>query len=144
MAAGPDEVRGSGPNQFVAHGAHETLRVYPIPGSTGSSSRLTTLAFPWVGLLRRAERNTATRPHRWRSEERRVGKEGRARWVGCAYKTGLLVRQLWPRVVMKCVDRVPISLSRTGRMRHCGFTQSPARPVRHHVLPPLHSPGLAC
>src|SRR5712692_8161471 len=46
MAAGPDEVRGSGPNQFVAHGALETLRAYPIPGSTGSSSLLITLAFP--------------------------------------------------------------------------------------------------
>jgi len=46
MAAGPDEVRGSVPNQFVAHRALETLRAYPIPGSTGSSSLLTTLAFP--------------------------------------------------------------------------------------------------
>jgi hypothetical protein len=45
MAAGPDEVRRSDPNQFVAHGALETLRACPIPGSTGSSSLLTTLAF---------------------------------------------------------------------------------------------------
>jgi hypothetical protein len=57
MAAGPDEVRGSGPNQFVAHEALETLRAYPIPGSTGSSSLLTTLAFPSAGVLTRAEGN---------------------------------------------------------------------------------------
>jgi hypothetical protein len=46
MAAGPDEVRGSGSNQFVAQEALETLRIYPIPGSTGLSSLLTTRAFP--------------------------------------------------------------------------------------------------
>ena len=46
MAAGPDEVRGLVPNQFVAHGALETLRAAPIPGSTGLSSPLTTLAIP--------------------------------------------------------------------------------------------------
>jgi hypothetical protein len=50
MAAGPDEVRGSVPNQFAAHEALETLRAYPIPGSTGSSSLLTTLAFPSAGV----------------------------------------------------------------------------------------------
>jgi hypothetical protein len=49
-----------GPNQFVAHAALETLRVYPIPGSTGLSSRLTTLAFPWVGLLARREERCYT------------------------------------------------------------------------------------
>ena len=35
-AAGPDAIRGSAPNQFCAlKGAHEILRVGPIPGSTG-------------------------------------------------------------------------------------------------------------
>ena len=61
MAAGPDEVRGLGPNQFVAHEALETLRAYPIPGSTGSSSLLTTLAFPSAGVLKPAEGNTCYR-----------------------------------------------------------------------------------
>jgi hypothetical protein len=57
MAAGPDEVRGLDPNQFVAHEALETLRVYSIPGSTGSSSLLTTLAFPSAGFLKPPEEN---------------------------------------------------------------------------------------
>jgi hypothetical protein len=50
-----------GPNQFVAHEALETLRAYPIPGSTGSSSLLTNLAFPSAGVLKPAEGNTCYR-----------------------------------------------------------------------------------
>ena len=41
--------------------ALETLRAYPIPGSTGSSSLLTTLAFPSAGVLKPAEGNTCYR-----------------------------------------------------------------------------------
>src|ERR1700736_765918 len=66
---------------------------------------------------------------------------GDAASVGCGHVSGLLTRHLWPLALMKSADRVPISLSRTERLRHCGLIQSPARPVRHHVLPPLHSLG---
>jgi hypothetical protein len=58
MAAGPDEVRGSDPNQMVVHEAPETLRAGLIPGSTGSSSLLTTLASPSAGVVKPAEGNT--------------------------------------------------------------------------------------
>jgi hypothetical protein len=57
VAAGPDEVRRrSGPDQFVAHETLETMRADSIPGSTGSSSRFTTLAFPSAGVLKPAVR----------------------------------------------------------------------------------------
>jgi hypothetical protein len=69
------------------------------------------------------------------------GEIGDAASVGCGHVSGLLTRHLWPLALMKSADRVPISLSRTERLRHCGLIQSPARPVRHHVLPPLHSLG---
>jgi len=63
--------------------------------------------------------------------------------VGCGHVSGLLTRRLWPLALMKSADRVPISLSRMKRLRHCGLIRSPARPVRHHFSPPLHSPRLA-
>jgi hypothetical protein len=46
MAAGPDEVRGSDPKSPQRARSAWTPRVSPIPGSTGLSSRLTTLALP--------------------------------------------------------------------------------------------------
>jgi len=46
MAAGPDEVRGSDPNSLQRTRSAWTPRVSPIPGSTGLSSRLTTLHSP--------------------------------------------------------------------------------------------------
>src|SRR5258708_29879914 len=70
------------------------------------------------------------------------GKIGDAASVGCGHVSGLLTRQLLPLALMKSADRVPISLSRTERLRHCGLIRSPARPVRHHFSPPLHSPRL--
>ena len=44
MAAGPDEVRGSDPKSPQRARSAWTPRVSPIPGSTGSSSSLTSLA----------------------------------------------------------------------------------------------------
>jgi hypothetical protein len=46
IAAGPDEVCGSDPNPLQRARSAWTPRGSPIPGSTGSSSRLTTLALP--------------------------------------------------------------------------------------------------
>jgi hypothetical protein len=46
MAAGPDEVRGSDPKSPQRARSAWTPWVCPIPGSTGLSSPLTTLAFP--------------------------------------------------------------------------------------------------
>jgi hypothetical protein len=46
MAAGPDEVCGSDPNPLQRARSAWTPRGSPIPGSTGSSSRLTTVALP--------------------------------------------------------------------------------------------------
>jgi hypothetical protein len=82
--------------------------------------------------------------HVWTAPLAQEGKIGDAALVGCGHVSGLLMRRLWPLALMKSADRVPISLSRTERLRHCGFIRSPARPVRHHVLPPLHFPRLAC
>ena len=46
LAAGLDEVRGSEPKSLERARSAWTRRVCPIPGSTGLSSRLTTLALP--------------------------------------------------------------------------------------------------
>jgi hypothetical protein len=81
--------------------------------------------------------------HVWTAPLAQEGKIGDAASVGCGHVSGLLTRRLWPLALMKSADWVPISLSRMKRLRHCGLIRSPARPVRHHLSPPLHSPRLA-
>jgi hypothetical protein len=44
LAAGPDDIRGSGLNQIHAVGPHTPLRGVPIPGSTGWHQVISTLA----------------------------------------------------------------------------------------------------
>jgi hypothetical protein len=57
MAAGPDEVRGSDPNSLQRTRSAWTPRVSPIPGSTGLSSRLTTLHPLLTTVMHPAERD---------------------------------------------------------------------------------------
>ena len=72
---------------------------------------------------------------------RRKREIGDAASVGCGHVSGLFTRHLWPLALMKSADRFPISLSRTRRLRHCGLIRSPARPVCHHLSPPLQCRG---
>jgi hypothetical protein len=57
MAAGLDEVRGPDPKSPQRARSAWTPRVSPIPGSTGSSSRLTTLALLSTSVMQPAERD---------------------------------------------------------------------------------------
>ena len=50
-----------------------------------------------------------------------------------------LMRRSWPLALMKSADQVPNHLNAHEALGLGGFARSPARPVCHHISPPLHS-----
>ena len=108
MAAGPDEVRESDPKSLQRARSAWTPRVCPIPGSTGSSSRLTTLALPLDQRNpRQPSRASATWPEPRRTDCARVPPRRSARSCWRARPTPIgptCARAAWqPRFCWRCL-----------------------------------------